>query len=165
MASFEMPRPERFTAGTVGEPGQRMFFIQALANGELVSLKCEKQQVGALAEHLAGLLTDLPTPPENEIVAADVDFVEPPAANWVVGRMGVAWDDGNDTMVLLCEQFLDEEEAEAGVEPESARFRLTRAQVAAFIEIARDLVASGRPPCYLCGLPMEPTGHPCPRLN
>ena len=160
-----MPRPERFTAGTIGEPGQRMFFIQALANGELVSLKCEKQQVGALAEHLAGLMTELPAPAETDIVATDVDFVEPPAANWVVGRMGVAWDDGNDTMVLLCEQFLDEEEAEAGVEPESARFRLTRAQVAAFVEIARELIAAGRPPCYLCGLPMEPTGHPCPRLN
>ena len=55
-----MPRPERFTVGTVGEPGQRTFFIQAAYNGELVTLKCEKQQVGALAEHLAGLLADLP---------------------------------------------------------------------------------------------------------
>lgn len=165
MSSFEMPRPERFTAGTIGEPGNRVFFIQALANGELVSLKCEKQQVGALAEHLAGLLTDLPSPPENEVVATDVDFVEPPTATWVIGRMGVAWDDGNDSMVLLCEQFVDEEDAEAGVEPDSARFRLTRAQVVAFVEVARDLVAAGRPPCYLCGLPLEPTGHPCPRLN
>ena len=68
-------------------------------------------------------------------------------------------------MVLLCEELVTEEEAEDGIEPASARFRLTRAQVAAFVEIARDLVAAGRPPCYLCGLPMEPTGHPCPRLN
>jgi uncharacterized repeat protein (TIGR03847 family) len=165
MSSFEMPRPERFTAGTVGEPGSRVFFIQALANGELVSLKCEKQQVGALAEHLAGLLVDLPAPADQEVVAADVDFIEPPAANWSIGRMGVAWDDGNDSMVLLCEQFVDEEAAEAGIEPESARFRLTRAQVVAFVEVARDIVAAGRPPCYLCGLPMEPSGHPCPRLN
>lgn len=165
MTSFEMPRPERFTAGTVGEPGSRTFFIQALANGELVTLKCEKQQVGALAEHLAGLLTDLPTPSENEVVAADIDFIEPPDADWAVGRMGVAWDDGNDSMVLLCEQILDEGAAEAGLEPASARFRLSRAQVAAFVQLARDLMAAGRPPCYLCGLPMEPTGHPCPRLN
>jgi uncharacterized repeat protein (TIGR03847 family) len=165
MAGVDMPRPERFTAGTVGEPGARTFFLQASCNGELVTLKCEKQQVGALAEHLAGLLTDLPTPPEHEVTAADVDFIEPPAANWVVGRMGVAWDESNSSMVLLCEQFVDEEAAEAGVEPESARFRLSVAQVMAFIDIARDLVASGRPPCYLCGLPMEPTGHPCPRLN
>jgi uncharacterized repeat protein (TIGR03847 family) len=160
-----MPRPQRFTAGTIGEPGARVFFIQALANGELVTLKCEKQQVGALAEHLASLLSDLPNPPEHEVVTADLDFVEPPDADWVVGRMGVAWDDPNDSMVLLCEQFLDEEEAEAGVEPASARFRLSRAQVVAFVDLARDLIAAGRPPCYLCGLPMEPTGHPCPRLN
>jgi uncharacterized repeat protein (TIGR03847 family) len=163
--AVDMPAPERFTAGTIGEPGHRAFFLQALANGELVTLKCEKQQVGALAEHLAGLLTDLPAPPEHDVIAADVDFVEPPAANWVVGRMGVAWDDGNRSMILVCEQLLDEEEADAGVEPESARFRLTLAQVVAFVEHARDLVAAGRPPCYLCGLPMEPTGHPCPRLN
>lgn len=160
-----MPRPERFTAGTVGEPGARVFFLQALANGELVTLKCEKQQVGALAAHLAELLTDLPSPAEAEVVATDTDFVEPPDADWVVGRMGVAWDDPNDTMVLLCEQFLDDEETDAGVEPASARFRLSRAQVVAFIEQARELMSAGRPPCYLCGLPMEPTGHPCPRLN
>ena len=165
MASYEMPRLDRFTAGTLGEPGQRVFFIQALANGELVTLKCEKQQVGALAEHLAGLLVDLPTPSDAEVISADVDFVEAPAAEWPVGRMGVAWDDGNDSMVLLCEQFVTEEEAEEGIEPESARFRLSRAQVAAFIDVARDLVAAGRPPCDLCGLPIEPTGHPCPRLN
>jgi uncharacterized repeat protein (TIGR03847 family) len=160
-----MTRPERFTAGTIGEPGNRVFFIQALSNGELVTLKCEKQQVGALAEHLAGLLTDLPAPTEHEVIATDVDFIEPPAANWTIGRMGVAWDDDNDSMVLLCEEFVDEEEADPDVEPDSARFRLTRAQVVAFVEVARDLVAAGRPPCYLCGLPMEPTGHPCPRLN
>lgn len=165
MSSIEMTSPERFTAGTIGEPGARVFFLQASSGGEIVTLKCEKQQVGALAEHLAALLSDLPTPSEDEIVATDVDFVEPPGADWVVGRMGVAWDDGNDSMVLLCEQLLDEEEAEAGVEPASARFRLSLAQVAAFVERARELVAAGRPPCYLCGLPMEPTGHPCPRLN
>jgi uncharacterized repeat protein (TIGR03847 family) len=165
MASFEMVRPDRFTAGTIGEPGSRMFFLQALSNGELVTLKCEKQQVGALAEHFALMLVDLPTPAETEVIAADVDFVEPPEAEWVVGRMGVAWDDDNDSMVLLCEQLLAEDEADAGIEPESARFRLTRAQVVAFVDHARDLVAAGRPPCYLCGLPMEPTGHPCPRLN
>jgi uncharacterized repeat protein (TIGR03847 family) len=165
MPSYEMPHPERFTAGTVGEPGQRTFFLQALANGELVTLKCEKQQVGALAEHLATLLVDLPTPSEAEVVGADVDFVEAATAEWTVGRMGVAWDEANDSMVLLCEELAVEEDVEAGVEPDSARFRLTRAQVAAFVEVARALVVAGRPPCHLCGLPMEPSGHPCPRLN
>lgn len=169
--SFELPRPQRFTAGTVGEPGQRVFFLQAYADGELVTLKCEKQQVGALAEHLAALLADLPLPGEDEVVGADVDFVEPPAAAWAIGRMGVAWDEGDDRLVLQCEEMLvlDEEEAdevdEVDEEPATARFRLSRAQVVAFIQVARELVAAGRPPCYLCGGPIDPTGHACPRLN
>jgi uncharacterized repeat protein (TIGR03847 family) len=164
-ASYEMSSPERFTAGTVGEPGHRVFFIQALAEGELVSLKCEKQQVGALAEHLAGLLADLPVPPEEELSATDIAFVEPPGPDWIVGRMGVAWDERSDRMVLLCEQLLAEEEQGPDDAPASARFRLTRAQVAAFVELARDLVVAGRPPCYLCGGPMDPDGHDCPRWN
>jgi uncharacterized repeat protein (TIGR03847 family) len=168
--SFELPRPQRFTAGTVGEPGRRVFFLQAFADGELVTLKCEKQQVGALAEHLATLLADLPMPGDEEVVDTDVDFVEPPGAAWAVGRMGVAWDEGDDRLVLQCEEMLvvDEDtplEEVVEEEPATARFRLTRAQVVAFIQVARDLVAAGRPPCYLCGGPMDPTGHACPRLN
>lgn len=172
--SFELPRPQRFTAGTVGEPGRRVFFLQAFADGELVTLKCEKQQVGALAEHLAALLADLPLPGEDEVVGTDVDFVEPPAAAWAIGRIGVAWDEGDDRLVLQCEEMLivDEEDVEevdeideVDEEPATARFRLSRAQVVAFIQVARELVAAGRPPCYLCGGPIDPTGHACPRLN
>ncbi len=167
--SFELPRPERFTAGTVGEPGQRVFFLQAAGEGRLVTLKVEKQQVGALAEHLAALLTDLPVPGDDELIATDVDFVEPPGAEWVVGRMGVAWDEGDDRLVLQCEELVfvdDPEEVDPDeIDPATARFRLTRAQVAAFVEVARDLVSAGRPPCYLCLGPMDPSGHVCPRLN
>jgi uncharacterized repeat protein (TIGR03847 family) len=167
--SFELPRPDRFTAGTIGEPGQRIFFLQAMGEGRLVTLKCEKQQVGALAEHLAALLADLPVPGDDEVGATDVDFVEPSVAEWVVGRMGVAWDEGDDRLVLQCEEMLlvDEEEEEPDdIDPPAiARFRLTRAQVAAFVGVARELVSSGRPACYLCGGPMDPDGHACPRLN
>jgi uncharacterized repeat protein (TIGR03847 family) len=166
--SFELPEPVKFTAGTVGEPGQRVFFLQAAADGQIVNLKCEKQQVGALAEHLAGLLADLPLPGEAEVGATDVDFVEPSAAAWAVGRMGVAWDDDDDRLVLQCEEIVVLDEDDEPVDPDAAataRFRLTRAQVAAFVEVARELVRAGRPPCYLCGRPLDPAGHVCVRLN
>jgi uncharacterized repeat protein (TIGR03847 family) len=165
--SFELPRPERFTAGTVGEPGQRVFYLQAVADGRLVTLKCEKQQVGALAEYFAALLTDLPVPPDDEVGGTAVEFVEPPSTEWAVGRMGVAWDDRDDRLVLQCEELVAEDE-ESGEEDDAratARFRLTRAQVAAFVGVARQLVGAGRPPCYLCGAPLDPSGHACPRLN
>jgi uncharacterized repeat protein (TIGR03847 family) len=171
--SFEVAQPDRFTAGTVGEPGRRVFYLQAMADGRLVTLKLEKQQVGALAEHLAALLADLPIPGDDEIGRTDVGFVEPSDAEWVVGRMGVAWDEHEDRLVLQCEELLvvdAEGDEEDGVDPDddppaTARFRLTRAQVAAFVDVARELVAAGRPPCRLCGGPMDPAGHACPRLN
>src|SRR5262245_17206525 len=113
MAPVDIPHPQRFTAGTVGEPGQRTFFLQAAGDGQVVSPRGEKHQVGALAEPLGRLIADLAEPDAGELDATDVDFVEPTDVAWVLGRMGVAWDSAASTMVLVCEELLDEEEAEA----------------------------------------------------
>jgi uncharacterized repeat protein (TIGR03847 family) len=153
-----------FTTGTVGEPGHRVFYLQAQGDGIVVTLKLEKQQVGALAEYLTGLLADLPTV-DDAAVPTLLDLIDPVIPEWTVGVLKVAWDDLNDRMVLVAEELLSEEEAEATVSPATARFKLTRAQVAGFVERARDLVAGGRPPCPLCGGPLDPEGHACPRLN
>jgi uncharacterized repeat protein (TIGR03847 family) len=94
-----------------------------------------------------------------------LDLVGPIVPEWTVGKLAVAWDDLNDRMVLVAEELLTEEEVEAGADSATARFRVTREQVAAFVELARELVAGGRPPCPLCGGPLDPEGHACPRLN
>lgn len=47
----------------------------------------------------------------------------------------------------------------------TARFVITLGQAAAFAEMTEELIAGGRPPCRLCGRPMEPGGHDCPRWN
>jgi uncharacterized repeat protein (TIGR03847 family) len=163
-ASFDVSDPIVFTAGTVGPPGQRVFYLQAQGDGLVVTLKCEKQQVGALADYLAGLLADLPTV-EDGSVPTLLDLVEPVVPEWSVGTLAVAWDDTNDRMVLVAEELVPEEEQEAATDVARARFLLTRAQVAAFVDRARELVAGGRPPCPLCGGPLDPEGHACPRLN
>jgi uncharacterized repeat protein (TIGR03847 family) len=163
-ASFEFDAPVVFTAGTVGEPGHRVFYIQAQGDGIVVSLKLEKQQVGALAEYLSGLLADLPTVDEANIPTL-LDLMGPVIPEWTVGTLAVAWDEVNDRMVLVAEELLTEDEVEAAATPATARFRLTREQVAGFVERTRDLVAGGRPPCPLCGGPLDPEGHACPRLN
>jgi len=167
--SFDIDDPIVFTAGTVGEPGHRVFFLQAQGNGAVVTLKCEKQQVGALADYLEGLLADLPTP-DVERVPTLLGLVEPVVAEFVVGTLAVAWDEDADRMVLVAEELLVEDEDDdlpggLAVEPARARFRLTREQVAAFVNHARDLVAGGRPPCPFCGGPIDPEGHACPRMN
>jgi len=153
-----------FTTGTVGPVGKRVFYLQAQADGLVVTLKCEKQQVGALADYLAGLLADLPTV-EVGSVPTLLDLVEPVVPEWTVGTLAVAWDDANDRMVLVAEELLTEEEQQDAPDVARARFLLTRPQVAAFVDRARELVAGGRPPCPLCGGPLDPEGHACPRLN
>ena len=49
--------------------------------------------------------------------------------------------------------------------PDLVRVRLTPLAARAFVERALRTVAAGRPPCPFCGLPLDPTGHICPRKN
>ena len=163
MSTFDLREPDRFTAGAVGEPGARVFFLQAVEGTQVVSLRLEKQQVGALGQYLQGVLNDLPVVPVTER-PSDMDLVEPVVAEWVVGTLGVAYDTEADRIVLQADELVDEDdedEEDAGL----ARFHLTRAQVGAFCEHAESLVAAGRPPCPICGQPMDPDGHVCPRSN
>ena len=160
MTSYDLPAPDVFTAGTVGEPGQRVFYFQARDGETVVTLRCEKQQVAALAEYFDGLLNDLePTP--YGIAAGDLRLSEPIAEIWTVGPIGVAYDEPDDRIVVVLEELTEEEESDGA----SVRVRLTRAQVSAFVNHARALVAAGRPPCRFCGLPLDPDGHMCPRMN
>jgi uncharacterized repeat protein (TIGR03847 family) len=161
-SSFDLPEPDRFTAGTVGPPGQRVFYLQAGAEGHVVTLRLEKAQVAALAQYLASVLADLATPDLTSL-PAELDLVEPVVAEWVVGQIGVVFDEDRDRMVVQAEELLEEEadDTDRGV----ARFALTRAQVAAFVARAAELVAAGRPPCPLCARPMDPAGHACIKTN
>jgi uncharacterized repeat protein (TIGR03847 family) len=185
--SYDFEAPDFFTTGTVGTPGRRVFFLQARQGGRVVTLQLEKEQVGALAEYLAKLLADLPAPGP---LPQDMALLEPVAEAWVVGSLGVAYDEGADRILIVAEELTEEaeedddeeEEGEEPAEPEpseraaaaeaeespdtaKARFRLTRPQAAAFVERGRALVQSGRPICRTCGLPIDPDGHPCPGTN
>ncbi|MBL8778677.1 MAG: DUF3090 domain-containing protein [Acidimicrobiales bacterium] len=161
-SSFRFDEPEIFTAGALGEPGARTFFFQVTEAGQVVSLKCEKQQVAALAQYLAELLADLP-PVAAALSPAQLGLVEPVLAEWVAGSMGVAYDEDDERFVIVVDELVDEEEPPES--PGVARVRLTPAQVAAFIPWAEELVGQGRPLCPLCGRPMDPEGHACPRTN
>jgi uncharacterized repeat protein (TIGR03847 family) len=161
-ASFELPDVDRFTATALGPPGSRVFYLQGVAGGQVVTLRLEKAQVAALAGYLAELLADLPTPSSDE-VAAELEPVEPLVAEWVVGQLGVAFDESRDRMVIRADEVVPDDEATGG--EGSARFALTRSQVAAFVVHAASLVAAGRPPCPLCRRPLDPEGHVCIKTN
>lgn len=167
--------PERFVAGTVGEPGSRTFFLQARGGGRLISVVLEKVQVTLLAEKLEELLAeahrrfgvDLPESPsgtdDNEPLELPLD------EEFRVGTLGLAWDGDNDTVVIEA-IAVGEYEAEEPTEAELAeldrlRVRLTPAATRSFIARAKRVVSAGRPPCPFCGQPLDPAGHLCPRHN
>ena len=175
MSSFELDSPDVFTTGTLGPPGQRIFYLQARDGDLVITVRCEKQQVAALAEYFGGLLDDL-EPSPSAATSEALDLVEPIIPLWTVGPIGVAYDDSDDRIVVVLEELVeipDQEDDDPHVDPdqddelvgETVRVRLSRAQVSGFVVRARDLVASGRPPCRFCNLPVDPTGHACPRMN
>ena len=160
MSSFDLPSPDVFTAGTLGAPGQRVFYLQTRDDQLVVSVRCEKQQVAALADYFDGLLDDLDPAPYG-LAGGDLTLAEPVQEIWTVGSIGVAYDEPGDRIVVVLEELMAEEELEGA----SVKVRLSRAQVSAFVAHARRLVEAARPPCRFCGLPVDPDGHPCPRMN
>lgn len=157
--SFELPSVDGITFGTVGEPGQRVFYVQAWAGRTVVTLKLEKQQVAGLATALKEVLADLPA--ESSPVAAP--GLQPPIeAAWVVGGIGISvFDEATQRLTLLFEELAAEEDVVGA----TAHLGVTIAQLVALVERGEELVAGGRPNCPLCGNPMNPDGHVCPKTN
>ena len=158
--SFSFEDVEFFTVGTLGPRGQRVFFLQGRAEGNLVSLKIEKQQVAALAEYLDQVLDDLPDT-AVDTTPADLTLREPVVPAWTIGSLGVAYAADDDRLIVMAEELLpDPGDAEDQIdEPARARFSLRREQVMGLIHRARDVVAAGRAPCRYCGRPLEPRNH------
>lgn len=163
-ASFEFDPVERFTAGAVGEPGRRTFYIQAAGGGQLVTLLAEKEQIGALAQTIARLLSILPEVEDEGYVPGDaeLELVEPLVPEWRAGSMALDYQEELGRLVVVVQEALPEDSEE---EPATLRIGMSRAQAERLAEHASAAVASGRPQCRVCGLPMEPEGHICPATN
>ncbi|HJP16187.1 MAG TPA: DUF3090 family protein [Acidimicrobiales bacterium] len=153
-----------FVVGTTGPQGRRVFYLQARRINDLISLKLEKQQVAGLAEFLDRMLDDLPPSDieDEDLLSLDEAFIEPGEPAWVIGSLGVTYQQSNDRIILFVEELIRDEDDI----PAQARFPLNRKQVAAFIEQAKDLVDAGRPPCPWCDAPLESTNEGwCPCAN
>lgn len=176
--------PERFIAGTVGEPGDRTFFLQARDGGRITSVALEKVQVAVLAERLGQLLAELDrrgVPGAHDAVEADLGDMdldlgpldEPLVEAFRAGTLTLGWDGGTDRILVEARaqdedgESIDPDEDDDDDEdgPDLLRVRITLSAARAFIDRATRVVASGRMPCPLCGNPLDPRGHICPRRN
>jgi uncharacterized repeat protein (TIGR03847 family) len=169
-------QPERFVAGTVGEPGDRSFYLQAIEDARTVSVLLEKQQVSVLAERITALLYEVARRFGSDVATGPADADADPLAvpleeEFRVGTMGLGWDADSRSIVVellaVSEEEVDEsvvlDDTEEG--PDALRVFLSPVQARAFAERAEKVVSAGRPPCPLCAEPLDPAGHVCVRLN
>lgn len=174
--------PERFVAGTVGEPGERSFFLQARSGDHLTTVGMEKEQVAVLAERVDSMLDevvrltggDVEVPESVPDEYADNDPLDQPLIEeFRVGTLRLAWDSERQLVVIEAYEVTDEEadppppvEEDPDADgPETLVVRLTAGQARAFVTRALAVVAQGRPPCPFCGAPLDQDGHICPRHN
>lgn len=168
--------PDRFVAGTVGEPGNRTFYLQAVHDKRVVSVMLEKQQVAVLAERIGALLNEVhrrfgtPLPPEADV--SDLGpLITPLDAEFRVGTMGLGWDAEAQSVVVELLAVSDTEfdasvildDAEEG--PDAVRVFLTPESAREFAARSNRVISAGRPPCPLCDEPLDPAGHLCVRTN
>lgn len=151
---MDLGTPDRFSIGTHGPVGERLFLLHVAQGATEVTLKVEKRQVAELASVLAQIVRRLGRPHH---LPDDLDFDVDVEPDWVVGTISVSYDKGLERVVVIVE------EAEDG--GAVARIAITREQAAAAAIRATSLVEAGRPPCPLCGYPLDPAGHDCPRTN
>jgi uncharacterized repeat protein (TIGR03847 family) len=178
---FDYDPPDRFVAGTVGEPGSRTFFLQARRGSQLTSVALEKAQVSVLAERVDELLDEVlrvsggkaPVPAVAPVDAEDNDPLDTPIdEEFRVGAMSLAWDPDTGRVVVECfaegvpvDEEEDEEESEDELDGAVLRVSISGAAARAFTKRALAVVAAGRPPCPFCHNPLDPQGHICPRAN
>ncbi|MFC4532644.1 DUF3090 domain-containing protein [Sphaerisporangium dianthi] len=179
MPVFDYDPPDRFVAGAVGQPGSRAFFLQARGHGRVTTVGLEKFQVAVLADRLDELLDEVlrrsggtaPVPAMAPVELADKGPLDLPIdEDFRVGTMALAWDPDTSQVVIEAKEVTDDEEEDETIDedaPESAvlRVHITAAAARAFTQRALELVAAGRPPCPLCGQPLDADGHICVRLN
>lgn len=173
---YEFEEVDTFTAGAIGEPGARTFFLQARHGRTKVAVKCEKQQVAAIAQYLRTVLNDLP-PAEDRPLASALELTEPVDQAFVLGPIGLGYDRSSDRLIVQLEELsladddLDDDLGDDLGDDDSSdsdghiRLYVTRGQAASFCEHAEQVVAAGRPDCRWCDQPIDPDGHPCPRMN
>jgi uncharacterized repeat protein (TIGR03847 family) len=167
----------RFTVGTIGEPGDRTFFLQIRAGNALISTSIEKSQVGAISERLRYMLKEIriahPLLPKPSLTRDSLPLENPVLDEFRVGSIAIFFDEESRLIQIdlrelnLNSQDEDDEDLEVPILDgvEVLRIFITPTQANIFQDRAELVIAAGRQPCPFCALPIDPQGHLCARAN
>jgi uncharacterized repeat protein (TIGR03847 family) len=156
------------TTDAIGQPGQRVFYLQARSGPTTITIETEKEQVRALALGIHQFLEELtqrfPDRKDfDEVDGRDLVLTPPLEPEFKVGQMGLGYDSDQDMVVIVAQSLQAEDESEE--DAVTARFWITRGQAKAMADHALEVVSQGRPLCPLCGRPIGVEGHFCPKRN
>lgn len=135
--NYEIRNPINFVAGTVGDAGARIFYLQAQTDDEVLTLKVEKGQVQSLASHLANVLE---AERVDETSAEITEMIEPPNAVWTVGALAIGVTEESEEIVVVAQELPDQEDES----PSEAHIHISYGQARAFIDHALFLIEYGR---------------------
>lgn len=163
MSNIELEQVDRITVGAVGPPGERTFMIQAQQGPETVTLVLEKEHVLMISRGTHVLLSQIGYPePAVEPDPTSMELEEGPEPVFRTRTVNLGYEEARDLVMLECEELPETEEQDPG----SARFWITRAQLAALGIHGMKVVTSGRPVCPYCWRPMDdPLTHVCRAMN
>ena len=158
--------PDRCVAGTIGEPGERAFFIQARNRGRVISVALEKAQVQAIANRLELIVAEVkksnPLISIESVPQDDAPLETPVDEEFQVGAISLAW---NEIDKLISFELYELEDDENDEEGQVLEINFSLGMAIAFVQRSKALVNAGRLPCPFCAIPIDPRGHLCPRAN
>lgn len=165
MTTIDFDPPTRCVVGTVGPPGERVFFVQVQGDSRAAAVSMEKFHVTTLADRINDVLDRVAGSAASEAAAslvADNDPLDTPIEeDFRVSTVRLLWDADRGTVVVeLFDEDPDDTEDVQGI-----RIWLSPHYARAFARRALAVAAAGRPPCPFCGGPLDPAGHICPRSN
>jgi uncharacterized repeat protein (TIGR03847 family) len=152
---------EHFAAGAIGVPGDRRFYLEVIAGGAPHSLLAEKQQIAALATQGLEILDAHDVSSDeaaiDRLIGSGLEIADPGDGNerFRVGTISIAM--APSELLTITVESIDEDDA--------VTFVIAPEQFRAMATVALDVVASGRPICPWCRLPMDPAAHECPARN
>jgi len=177
---MDLERVDRITAGAVGEPGERTFFLQARENDRTVTILVEKEQVELLGTSILEILATVGRETGEGPPSDDLGLEPPLEPLWRAGRLSIGYAEERDLMLLEIEELVEQDESDdepedeaegegssedEGPEPGRVRIWATREQMLALARHGAAVAERGRPKCRYCGNPIDPQGHMCPAMN
>jgi uncharacterized repeat protein (TIGR03847 family) len=157
---IELRRADHLTIGTVGEPGERTFFLQAAQDDLVISLVIEKEQATAIAIAISSVLSDAEAV-EDVDQHRRIELIHPVRPLFRVAKLSMGHDEAREMIVIIAEALVPE-----GEPGQRVRIWGTQAQMLALAREAVIAVAAGRPICPLCHEVLDPgQDHVCVRGN